>query len=1160
MKKKVVKEGPEQFVDGVDHCQVFKGSISGKSVIFNDDADRFVILHHPSKDELLSLLVRYTQQRIDDSWDFLTRRIERNGRVCLAAFYKNEKRLITLRAERLLELFPGEFRNPGKGRHCEGIHEFLSGLSLEDQELRLTSIKPKTFEDTQALFVSNKFSRIFAFDPVSLLNGYSTFDKLLQFMIGYIRNRTQDKSVRAGIGAEFAARYQDILFMMVLEGWLFLPVRYSSFGVIGQYDRFFLSGYYIPEPSIELIGNAYKMLGATMRDSDGGKRALRSFFLASNIRQIEDISVEIVAFFERYVADKIPGNTGAKSGAYVAGDVLRTIFENKYPDKLFPAYRNFKDMDSDLNKKSPTFKRIEKEFPHKPELKHWGELFAKFVDGRERRSIIHVIYYLWRFAEYLASLDETPSTPAQIVRHVHIRDRSGVNKKTFYDFLEHADGSPKPKNAAIHEVRRFFDWYLDYQVATAETARLDANPVKIDDAFGTPINNIGMSHRKALPEFVLDAIKETIVSDDFAFPRSLVPDYFETINKSGDPVRIWFPGTAVCMYFLLDQPVRLKQARWLDDGLFDEKTLIVEKSIVDEKEHYNHWEIDNSSASSTKRRRQGVIRAISDFGKLDTFTGLFINTNKTDEYDGFAPNGYEIPYVSPRTLDLLLMMREWQREWMHPLDALVPYLDGEDLNEKYRGKVPLVSPLFRDPLSRTRRNPLSDHRLRRFYVDVMKETERRLKEKGYSLENGFDIQLTQQSEYANGKTYTSSVYDVHSLRVSGVTALLARGVPIEIVSRYVTNHKTLTMCMWYFKPAPGQSRDVLLDAYVNRRDDYAAINGDFAKSPELQSNWDSYRKHFLSNVSATGESDALSMLDEGKGVWRIQPDGLCPGADCATGFLYESDHGKGYYGAVPGGKTCSLCRYWITGPMFLLGQTIKMNSIMFAVEKKTLELRGLKDVARGQESNRQWQDLHVSRARIHDLNEDLGVHVNDWHARIRFVTASIQQLGDYKETKASVEGCGKDLPVPWLSTNSPESLNIVLQETHSFALLDSVTQGLQFVPGLSNSEAKLDHQRILNSVLRRGGAKHLLLDLPEDIAFEAGNLLSSRLIKAATSNGVDIGKLISGEIQLNELTVLRQGHPVSLLDDLNQVLEIMTDAKTLGSSISLLVENMEVSE
>lgn len=231
---------------------------------------------------------------------------------------------------------------------------------------------------------------------------------------------------------------------------------------------------------------------------------------------------------------------------------------------------------------------------------------------------------------------------------------------------------------------------------------------------------------------------------------------------------------------------------------------------------------------------------------------------------------------------------------------------------------------------------------------------------------------------------------------------------------------------------------------------------------------------------------------------------------------------------------------------------------MLTIEKKATESRKLKDDARGLETKQNWRDLHATRSRIHELEEELEVHVNDWHARLRFITVSKQQMESYLQDKKLMGSSGGNLPVPWISANTQDGLNIVLEETHSFILLDSVSQGVQFIPGLNDQEAKLDHQRILNSILRRDGAKHLLLDLADDIAFEAGNLLSNRLIQAADMNGIDIGQLISGAIELKELTVWRNGHAISLLDDLESVLEGMITSKSLTMSKPALKNNESV--
>ena len=1064
-----------------------------------------------------------------------------------------------LRSHALMKRFPGLYFNSGSGKPSQGIHKFISTLPLDRQSDLLKEIRPSHYTELPELFTTSRLAVQFAYDPITLIEGYSGFENFIKILLGKIRNRERRRGAKGNADTNVAARHQDILFMMGIRKWILLPVKYGSYGVspgvVGQYDRFTQCGCYLPDQCHELMIAAHKIINISRRNSEIALRTMRIFLFSSTIRAIDEISVSSVAYFEQTIAAKIPASAGFATGAYTAGDTLRTIFEDKFPDRLFPAYRSTQD-DLDLNRKSPTFKRVAIEYPNKPELISWGVLFSKYVCTRQQRTMTHLVYNIWRFIDYLATLSDVPPTPVQIVRHVHIRDSSGHNKLTYFHYLENESGASRPKNAAIREMERFFDWYLEYQIAIAAPIKLEKNPVSFKDVLGVPTPNLGMSHRLALPEFVLEAIKETITADDFAFPRSRLVDYFDTLDSEGCPVSVWFPGAAICMYLIVDLSIRLKQARWLDDSAFDDEILEIENFLIGESEHYRYKLCKNKSSLKIKGRRQGAIRPIRDFGKSEAFLGLFINTNKTDDYDGVTPNGYEVPYVSPKTLELIIMMRDWQKKWMLPLNELVPYLDGEDLNEIFRDKVPQVSPLFRDPIGPTRRLPISDHRLRRCYIDVLEETEQRLRKKGYTLENGFDVQLIRQIEQQSGKVYNSPIYDVHSLRVSGITSLLKRGVPIEVVSRCVA-HKTLAMTMWYFKPTPGQCREVLMSAYTLRREEYTAINGDFAKSPELKANWTAYRKHFLSDIRPDGESDALHALQEGRGIWRIQADGICPGTECATGFLYDQEKGKGYYGAVPGGKTCSLCRYWITGPMFLLGQVIKINSTMLAIEKKATELRERKDESRDLEVRQKWKDLHAIRSRIHELEEELKVHVNDWHARLRYITASKQQMEGYLKDRQLAGNGGDNFPIPWVSANTQEGMNFVLEETHSFILLDTVVQGVQFIPGLNDQEAKLDHQRILNSILRRGGAKHLLLDLPDDIAFEAGNLLSSRLIQAASMNGMDISKLISGEVDLKELTVWRNGHAISLLDDLESVLEELLSAKSLSVARPQLQKNDE---
>lgn len=428
-------------------CQRFSDSPSGRSILFNSDIERFVILYEPKLDELRELLLDYTRRRIDEIWAAMANVVVKDDRIGLAAFTQAEgNRVVMLRAEALRRSFPGLYSKTGKGKPSEGIHKFISFLPLDQQRKMLEDIHPKSYSELPFLFTSSRLSAQFAYEPISLLGGYSNFKNFLLVILGKIRNRDRNHGAKGNKDTNVAARHQDILFMMSIKKWVLLPVRYGSYssspGVVGQYDRFMQCGCYLPKESHELITAACKIINVSRRNSEIALRTMRIFLFSSTIRSVDEISVTSVAFFEQTVAVKIPASAGFSTGAYTAGDTLRTIFESKFPDQLFPAYRVTRD-DSDLNRKSPTFKRVAIEFPDKLELIYWGDLFSKFVVARQQRTMTHIVYNMWRFLTYLATLTEIPATPAHIVRHIHIRNISGGNNSSYFYYLECDSGSTK---------------------------------------------------------------------------------------------------------------------------------------------------------------------------------------------------------------------------------------------------------------------------------------------------------------------------------------------------------------------------------------------------------------------------------------------------------------------------------------------------------------------------------------------------------------------------------------------------------------------------------------------------------------------------------------------------------------------------------------------
>lgn len=89
-------------------------------------------------------------------------------------------------------------------------------------------------------------------------------------------------------------------------------------------------------------------------------------------------------------------------------------------------------------------------------------------------------------------------------------------------------------------------------------------------------------------------------------------------------------------------------------------------------------------------------------------------------------------------------------------------------------------------------------------------------------------------------------------------------------------------------------------------------------------------------------------------------------------------------GPVPGGRRCSLCRYWLTGPAHLLGQVAAVNNLAYAIRKKGLEVASLNEARLDAEDSGNQRKARELRDRVDVLNRELAIDVDEWAARYRY--------------------------------------------------------------------------------------------------------------------------------------------------------------------------------
>lgn len=246
---------------------------------------------------------------------------------------------------------------------------------------------------------------------------------------------------------------------------------------------------------------------------------------------------------------------------------------------------------------------------------------------------------------------------------------------------------------------------------------------------------------------------------------------------------------------------------------------------------------------------------------------------------------------------------------------------------------------------------------------------------------------------------------------------------------------------------------------------------------------------------------------------QINSDGICPGTSCSTGGPVDSTRIQ--HGPVPGGQRCGLCRYWLTGPAHTLGQVAAVNSLAYAIRKKGLEVARLNEARLEAEDLGDQRKARKVRDRVDLLNRELAIDVEEWVSRHRFAVQSIKLVDQFISAKSAV---AQRHGLTLITTSKATELKITLEQTHDFALLDQITQMADFMTGFPNKEAELEKHNIISRMLSANGIRPFLLDLNEQQAREAGNIMSGLILQKIKSQ--DLDDVLTGSVPLTSFPSL----------------------------------------
>ncbi len=599
--------------------------------------------------------------------------------------------------------------------------------------------------------------------------------------------------------------------------------------------------------------------------------------------------------------------------------------------------------------------------------------------------------------------------------------------------------------------------------------------------------------------------------------RRVSPKY-----RGGQVLEMWSPVRWVALLVKLILPLRTYQVRMLDSGEADTWRYSV-----------GEWTLNPSRLAQGSERRplqQGVFRRSNPLTDgEEASTVLYINTNKTADIAKSGPEkGYVLPWSSggPVHQDVfywLEKLRNWQEKY-NPVARRAAWaeLDGRHIPAKSEVQLagyPDACFLFRLPEARAgaAHLPVTSDTLDRPWFCLLETLELRLADRGETHSNGAQIRFLPPSE-ARVKGSHMTLFPLHSLRVSLITALALEGqVPFPILQKLV-GHSRLLMTLYYTKPGATHIQNVLHGAAerLEARKESSIQNFllDTAHDELLQ-------KAICNSVPSLAAAVPQHPAARNPVGWMPMHHGLClVGGNTSetedngsVGGCYNGGPQIGpptlkKFGSVPGGsRNCVRCRWFVTEPHHLPALAAHFNTLAYHFDEarnaclaREQELQGLKKQRADAEdaghpfarqdayrqAERGWES---AMKRFSDLAEDL--------------VACWRLIERCKAALNAAQGDGTQM----VTVGEVADVKLAFEETESELLqLSGVCDSVEVYPDLEPGKAVFRRSQLLDGVLYRDDLPPVFMLLSEQEQLLAGNAFMRRLAQQMNPENPALGQ------------------------------------------------------
>lgn len=1074
------------------------------AVHLNTDKTRFKFLTTPSMREVRAAIDSYAALRGEALWKELT--TVKDGSCKLFAKAGNSLRNVNRGAV-----------NAILGEDLK-VNQLLELVTGKEASRVLKALKPKTVSDMDALYRLSG-NRESAIGHDYLMGAARAADSALAFygtIIEALFEGSRDvKPQRGNIPKTYyQARVYEFLGYSATKGWLLFPFVHPQSGIQehlhlshGSNQGAIFAKAYRPPEADELMSELANMEVAKTTEVNR-ETHLRNLMLASTLRSLAQVTTPLLATCVDLVLEaNEPMTAQQASKQRKTYNALLRLHNSRCAGAPTQALL-LKTREAVKLDDFSSFSQLRTEHPHMSEWTQWFEEFVKGTQdtqGQTRKTACS------EFADFLCTLPNPPLSPTQVTRSL-INDYRVGSAVCYRGYLATKLSSPAARNGRLAMLGQFFDFAKDRLLArhkgAPKYAPWLAQPVDMKlDRFSETLKS--GTTRKAIAAHVMEEMRKVLTEDDYAWAKAQ-GGWTHLVNEKTKALEyVWCPSAALLLYTLLTLPLRSLQARLFDSGEADAFVFDFERRVM--VPNLNQVAI---GGVVDPNRREGVFQVIPS-GMLDVsdVIGIWVPVNKTSD------EGYHIPWVSDDLLEHLRHQHEWVRTYAaHPNPHGIIEVQGHrNQPEEWMQSQSKFLCLFRDPSADRGTDPslpVSKQKLLKLWVKLCAESERRINSLAQS-----ESQRVQLVTTAGGKT--RALHDIHTLRVSGITDLLDRGVPLNIVSEYVAGHATYIMTLWYDKPSPGQMRQVLKNAEATAGRSAAAI----PMFTEAEAH--AMRDYLVTNSSYKGMYTGFDAMTENAGLLQFRLGGICPGTRCEEGGLTSN----GRIAPVPvgdRGPSCPQCRFWLTGPAFLLGQCIEGNQLILKIRKKIQALDALRTSILDAEDAQDFAQADLLRGQTDVEERQLNDMLTEWWHRMKLYEASVHKLEDYKRFLKGDRGVAAPASqLVLVADQASEDLTFSFKQSTQLELEHFLSTCAELLPdyALESKAVALDLEMAVGKFLainEHSDLTSMYFKLTDDQRLSAANL-AVELMLGAAEDPSQASDLLEGRTPLSSLPHLQKG-------------------------------------